>query len=396
MAIYDKNGNALASIYDVDGISLTTAYDVNGDICYSDSMGYYERKFSTYVDSYIHDNGLYIDGVPSTKEEITEWLLNRNNCIYRGKLSKSGKYLVDKNGNNIDLQGIGTHHLTQYSNLHTLNSLRILKYCGINCVRMSAYLLNHNFTYSDGQSSPGYIPSPDSIKAEMDRIIGYCVQLGLYVIVDWHVWSGGGEHLSTSDAVEFFTYFANKYYNVDNVLYELANEPFSDTLADIVSHCSTLRTLIKSYVTNPVLITGVRSFTDGATEMYEALQAENIDDIFISQHRYSGGASLSKFQTWWNDGIPLFITEWSNTSASTGTQSDMNITDGNNFLNFFHQNHIPNCIWKFTDQTMAYSAITNRGTINNSYYVNGAILEGDFSEYGKFFFDRYGAYAFTS
>lgn len=394
MSIYNLNGIELSQLYDLTGINKNQCYDIIGNELLL-GVGYYENLFYEFVDDYIDEHGLIIDGQAVTKEEMTYYLLNRDNCLYRGKLAKSGQHLIDSHGNPFELRGIGTHALTQYTNLHTRESLRALKYFGINCIRLSAYLLNHAFTYSDGLTAQGYIPFPASLKEEMDRIIGYCEELGLYAIVDWHVWSGGGETLSTSDAEGFFEYFANKYSDCDNVLYELANEPFSDTLSNIVAHYKTLRTLIKTYVNNPILIGGTRKSSGGASELYNALLSENIDDIFISQHRYSGQGQVSAFETDWNNGIPLFITEWSNTSSSIGQQSEMNITEGNAFLSFFHTNKIPNCIWKYTDQTMAYSAITNRGTINSSYYRSGIYLSGDISTYGHFFFDKFSAYAFS-
>lgn len=391
MSIYDINGDLLISAYDINGDAITSAYDITGDDCFSQYSGYYEDVFNGYVDDYIAEYGLYIDGTAVTEDQLKEYMLNRNNCIYRGKLSKSGQYIVDQNGNNIDIQGIGTHHLTQYSNLHTIANLKALKYCGVNCIRLSAYLNDHYFAYSDDQLAKGYLTEMAPIKAEMDKIIGYCVQLGLYAIVDWHVFSGGGETLNTSSAVAFFTYFASKYYNCPNVLYELANEPFSDSLADIVNHCKLTSQAIKTYVNNPVLICGVRT---NASELYDALQAENIDDIFISQHRYTGESGVNVFQTYWNNGIPLFVSEWSNVRSNG--QGDINIGQGTAFLEFFHENHIPHCIWKYTDQTAVYSTLTNRGNINSEYYRQGALIEEDYSDYGKFFFDIYGAYSFTS
>lgn len=384
--------NNLYTLAEIPSAIEDVGYKEKGDSC----LDYLKYNFSLFVDEYVAENGLYINGQAVTRSKMEDYLLNRDNCKYRGKLKKYEKYIVGEDGAPAEIRGIGTHALTQYDNLHTKESLETLKYLGVNCIRMSAYLQNHNFTYSDGQSAPGYIPYPDLLKAEMDRIIGFCVELGLYVIVDWHVWSGGGEGLNTNDAVEFFTYFASRYYNVDNVLYELANEPFSDTLANIVTHCSTLRTLIKSYVTDPILITGLRSFTNGVMEMYNALQADNIDDIFLSQHRYTGGAQLSSFEDWWENDIPLFITEWSNTSASTGQQSEMNITDGDAFLNFFHTECVPHCIWKFTDQTMAYAVLGNRGTINNKHYKYGGFLENELSNYGRYMFGKLSSYAFEN
>ena len=384
---------AVSDLYTLDEMPPAideSGYKVKGDYC----LEYLKYLFSKYVDSYIDENGLYIKGRAVTRSELEDYLLNRDNCKYHGKLEKYNKYLVDENGVPVEIRGIGTHALTQYDNLHTEQAIETLKYLGVNCIRMSAYLQNHKFSYSDGLTAPGYIPSPDALKVEMDKIIGYCVDIGLYVIVDWHVWSGGGEHLNTSDAVGFFTYFANKYHNVDNVLYELANEPFSDSLADIVAHISTLRTLIKGYVTNPVLISGVRNSSNGVMELYNALQAENIDDVFISQHRYTGDESISTFEGWWENDIPLFITEWSNTSSSIGTQSEMNIADGNAFMNFFHTECVPHCIWKYTDQTMAYSVLGNMGSINHQFYKYGGFLENELSTYGRFMFGKFAACAF--
>lgn len=392
MAIYDKSGAVLTTTYSVDGTPLQYAYDKDGNQLMQ--ADYYNAKFDVFVQRYIKANGMQIDGTAATKSEIEHYLLNRNNCLYRGKLHKSGKYLLDENDDYINIQGIGTHQVTQYPNLHTLANFEMLKYCGINCIRLSAYLNDHYFGYSDGQYTLGYLSEPDVFKAEMDKIIGHCITTGLYAIVDWHVWDGGGERLNTSSAVDFFTYFAQKYHDVPNVLYELANEPFGNSLTEIVNHCIACRNAVKTYVTDPIIIVPTKKYDYGVTEMYNALQAEGIDDVFISQHRYSSHANVSAYEGWWANDMPLFISEWSNTNASADEISGMNTTEGNAFLNFFNQNHIPNCIWKYTDQTMSYVVLANKGSINNAYYIDGPKYEDDYTEYGKFFFDRYSAFSF--
>ena len=60
--------------------------------------------------------------------------------------------------------------------------------------------------------SYGYLSHVDETRARMDELIEWCVELGLYVIVDWHLLATDGlmsGHIDEAKA--FFEYFASKY-----------------------------------------------------------------------------------------------------------------------------------------------------------------------------------------
>ena len=81
---------------------------------------------------------------------------------------------------------------------------------------------------SNNEFSKGYLNAVDETRARMDELISWCVELGLYVIVDWHILSTDGlANTYTDEAKAFFEYFSSKYKDCDNVIYEIANEPYA-------------------------------------------------------------------------------------------------------------------------------------------------------------------------
>ena len=380
------------------GNKVIATIPINGTLSENEILTTWKANFkSNYVDKYIADYGLVIDNEAKTESEITDWLLNKDNCKYRGKLQKSGVDLVDKNGEKFEIRGVGTHHLLQYSNLHTKACLESLKYFGVNCIRLSVYLEDYNFASSDDELAYGYISKPEEHKTHMDNIIADCIDLGLYVIIDWHVLGYGtngqkpvaSESLHEIEGKEFFTYFANKYANCDNIMYEIANEPYTLSSTQCLNFVKNVRNIIKNKVNNPIMI--MNNGNDGVSGMYNTLKNEGITDIFISAHHYGSNPS-STYQTYIDSGIPMFISEWGNSSSSgDGAGNDTNAT---NFLEWCHNKKVPHCIWKYTDQTMTTSLLKNLGSINNSHYVNG-FKEDDLSDNGKLNFNKFKEYAFN-
>lgn len=96
MAIYDVDGNALASLYDVDGNALQTAYDVDGNLIFTSEM---DLKIMTYnCGGWYNGTG---QSVPSAWDEpyyaLQNGMLQRNNpdilCIeeYRDDFTAGGR-----------------------------------------------------------------------------------------------------------------------------------------------------------------------------------------------------------------------------------------------------------------------------------------------------------------
>ena len=366
-------------------------YKLKGDT----GLSVLKDKFNSRVDEYIAKNGLKINGADRTREEIADWMLNRDNCLYRGKLYKNGKYLTDVEGKQVEIRGIGTHHLLQFNNLHTKECLETLKYYGINCIRLSAYLYDYTYAKSNNEIAYGYLTHPEETKAEMDRIIEYCIELGLYVLIDWHVWQTEGNKITTlnqKEAEEFFTYFSQKYANVPNIMYELANEPYQINANDCLDYIKAIRNILVTNVEKPIMI--MDNAKDGVEAMYNLLIDNNLNDIFISLHQY-GYLHVFDYNQLFEKGYPLFITEWGNSMYDGDGQG--NDVYAREMLKFYHDTGIPNSFWKYTDQDMATSILKNvDNKINNEIYKYGGFLDSDLSSNGKLFLGKFEDYAFKN
>lgn len=364
MAIYDASGNALSSVYDASGTELLNAYDARGTV-------------------------IYTRYAPEPTGEVA----------IHGKLRKVGKYLVDKNGRQMEIRGVGTHHLLQYTNLHTYDAINSLKSYGVNCLRICAYLEDWDFASSDGEIAYGYVSHPTETKAEIEKLIDICVSLGMYILLDWHVLGNGtnGQSAPTgaaafhqTEAEEFFTYFSSKYANLPNMMYELANEPYKSTYAQCVSFVTAIRNIITANVDDPIMVMNGPS-ANGASTMYDNLRNAGITDVFVSNHQY-GQNQVTNYTNQWNNNYPLFNTEWGNSSSSgDGAGSDANAIA---MLEWHHTYGVPHAVWKYTDQTMATSLLKNLGTINSSTYANG-FDDDDLSHNGTLFLKRFQLYATT-
>lgn len=56
-------------------------------------------------------------------------------------------------------------------------------------------------------------------------MFSYASQLGMYVIIDWHILSDGNPNQHKDEALEFFDEMSSKYAGYNNVIYEICNEP---------------------------------------------------------------------------------------------------------------------------------------------------------------------------
>ena len=314
--------------------------------------------------------------------------ISRGNAKTIGKLHKNGKYIVDADNTPVELRGVGLHALLQYPNLHYRKPFESLRYMGCNLIRVSVYLEDFAFSASDGEVAFGYLSHPTETKAEIEKIIHNCIDLGLYVLLDWHVmdyqeqvvgqkYTGTGI-LHQTEAEEFFEYFSSKYADCPNILYELTNEPYNLEPADMIPYLQAIRTIITNNVVNPVMIAGVGKpiIVDGERDysvylrskaLIDELETNGITDIFASPHIY--GSALGQFQQLWNEDIPYFVSEWGNSGSSgDGAGNDTNAV---NQINWLHSVAVGQSLWKFTDQTMTSSLLANQGVINSEKYFFG-------------------------
>lgn len=72
----------------------------------------------------------------------------------------------------------------------------------------------------------GYNTNPSYWRGKVQEMVDWSGQLGVYVLIDWHVLTPGNPNDgSYNGAEEFWRFIANNNKGKDHVLYEIANEP---------------------------------------------------------------------------------------------------------------------------------------------------------------------------
>ena len=351
--------------------------------------GYLKIYSTEYIDGFSQNDINYMIYPKKTSPKYTA----RGNCKENGKLVKSGINIVNANSIPVELRGVGLHSILQYKNLHSWEAFNSLKSMGVNLIRCSVYLNDNSFAASDGETAKGYLLHKEETLEEIDYIVKNCIDLGLYVLLDWHHWADGDGTLSQyqEDAEEFFTILSSKYSTCDNVMYEITNEPFLDSVSDIVNFVNPIHSIITSNVENPIMVTGMTSGANienwqvSCKNLYDALSADGMSDVFISPHIY-GSSMTSGIASLISNGVPIFVTEWGNSSPTGDGVGNDNIAFDQ--INWLHLNCVPQCIWKFTDQTMVSSLLKNRGLINSQKYFFG-FTEHDLSNNGQLLLGEY-------
>ena len=394
VSTYEQGGREISVKKVADSGILPTIAKLHAD----NGWAKLEDDFKAYVDKYIAENGYVIGENSASAEEIYDWLLNKDNYLYRGKVTKSGNFLVDKNGEKFNITGIGTHFLShEFDYLYTYDALKTLKYLGVNCLRLTSYVYMGQYPQYSYTGNEGVA---DEIKEIIDTIIPIATQLGLYIIIDWHDLKGSYSETRTIDEYytpmqnAFFEYFSDKYKEYDNVFYEIFNEPFGQNVTKIVERISSIRDIIQGNKADAIMISGI---TGSVSNFWNALQTANISDVFMSQHFYWGDTEnpqnvINNLETYVWDKFPMFNTEWGNAHSSGEVPSNDRYSQA--YMNTLTANYIPHCVWKYFTVGVNTGAnfccvLADKPFGKTHYYKYGGFNRSDLTHNGKFYFDNF-------
>ncbi len=185
------------------------------------------------------------------------------------------------------------------------SQIAAMKNLGFNTIHLYAEGADANYPNS-GTNTPGYQA------LAVDKIVQYCQDQGLYCII-----VAGGTLQWIED---FWKFYAPRYANDTNVIYEIANEPAANISMAVNEACYTT---IRSYAPNmPVLLfTDINVYGSGAgTSVLQKIQTFNQADlgnanavwtnIAYAFHGYAPDALTEQgVQTIINGGYQVFMTE---------------------------------------------------------------------------------------
>ena len=125
----------------------------------------------------------------------------------------------------------------QYVSKETFQTLR--NEWKTNCIRLALYTDENAGYCTDGNKEELRQLVKDGVK--------YATELGMYVIIDWHVLREETPLVHIDEALIFFEEISSLYADYDNIIYEICNEPNgSATWEDVKTYANQVIPVIRA------------------------------------------------------------------------------------------------------------------------------------------------------
>jgi endoglucanase len=146
------------------------------------------------------------------------------------------------------------------------------------------------------------------------------ITYGFYVIVDWHT-----EKIYKDEAKAWFGYFAKKYGNTPNIIWEIYNEPNGPSWSEIAAYAKVVIPEIRKYSKNVILV-GNSSWDQHPDEA--GTELDQYSNIAYTVHFYSDHSFFSVVDAAMKKGHAVFASEFG-LSTSSGDGGVASTSSGN-------------------------------------------------------------------
>jgi endoglucanase len=215
-----------------------------------------------------------------------------------------------------------------------------------------------------------YLSAPDAAKEQVNQIVQNAIDLGMYVIIDWHD-SAADTH--QDQAVAFFTEMAQKWGAYPNVLYEPFNEPQRQTWDVIKAYHNAVIAAVRAIDPDNVMILGTPNWSQFVDVVAADTNRPQAPNLMYTLHFYSCTHTQKNRdlgETAFSQGLPIFVTEWGATDADGGTarHPDLCLDEAQRWHDWMNGHKISWAAWKFdqcADQTCYFSPNATVSTTGN-------------------------------
>lgn len=256
-----------------------------------------------------------------------------------GQLSVSGTQIVNQSGKPYQLKGPSSMWLNWESQPYAENKQGVM-------------WMRDNWNASVIRAAMGitpagaYLTNPTKAKSQVKQVVQNAIDLGLYVIIDWHEETAQDHQ---SEAIAFFTEMAQTYGNTPNVIYETFNEPVrADWTTVLKPYHEAVVAAIRAVDPDNLIVLGTPNWSQYVDQA--ALNPLVGTNLLYTLHFYSctHGASLrSVGDVALSKGAPIFVTEWGATNADGGTTGTLCLDEAQRWHDWMNQHGISWAAWKF-------------------------------------------------
>ncbi|MBQ9140397.1 MAG: cellulase family glycosylhydrolase, partial [Lachnospiraceae bacterium] len=231
-----------------------------------------------------------------------------------GKLSPlylDGTQLCDEAGP-IQLRGISTHGLAWFPQYVNEECFKMFKEeWNANVIRLAMYTAENGGYCTDGNKT--------DLKQLVKDGVAYATNVGLYVIIDWHVLNDRNPNTYKEEALAFFEEMSADYKDYTNVIYEVCNEPNGGvSWGEIKSYAEEVIEVIRKNDEDAIIIVGTPNWSQ-YVDQAAANPITASDNIMYALHFYAATHKddlRTQMKNAVNNGLPIFVSEYGICDAS--------------------------------------------------------------------------------
>lgn len=284
-----------------------------------------------------------------------------------GALRVDGANLVDSSGKKYQLYGMSTHGIAWFPQYVNYQAFRTLTDdWNTNCVRLAMYTYEYN----------GYCNGGDKeyLKQLIKNGVDYATQLGMYVIIDWHVLNDKNPLVYKDEAAEFFGEMSALYADYDNVIYEICNEPNSTaSWSDVKTYANEIIPIIRANDSNCVILVGTPTWSQDIDQAAASPLA--YDNIMYTLHFYAathGNSLRNRMETCIKNGLPVFVSEFGICDASGN--GNVSIRSANSWKELIEKYNVSYMCWNLSNKNESSSVFLS-SCIKTSDWADNQLSE---------------------
>lgn len=287
-----------------------------------------------------------------------------------GALHVENGNLTDADGNTVQLYGMSTHGIAWFPQYINYDSFRTLRDdWNTNCIRLAMYTAEYGGYCAGGDK--------EQLKQLVRDGVSYATELGMYVIVDWHILSDCDPNQNKDEAIAFFREMSETFADNDNVLYEICNEPNSGTSWDsIKSYAEEVIPVIREQKPDAVILVGTPTWSQEINKA--AASPLTFDNVMYTLHFYAGTHKddlRNRLETCAQNNLPVFVSEFGMCDASGNGANDFDSTT--KWLDLLNKYQISFCCWNLANKDESSSVFKAASTALSDW------TDEDFNESGR-------------
>ena len=289
-----------------------------------------------------------------------------------GALHVENGHLCNEAGKAVQLKGVSTHGLAWFPEYVNKEAFQTLKEdWHVNTIRLAMYTAENGGYCSGGNR--------EELKALIEEGVQYTKDLGMYVIIDWHILRDRDPSENEGEALKFFDEMSKKYADETHVLYEICNEPQNSPFKSVIRpYAENVIRTIRANDPDAVVLVGTNTWSQDIDEVI----GNEIDDenVMYTLHFYAATHKeglRQKLRKALDAGVPVYISECSIVDASGNGNIDSESARA--WMELINQYQLSYNAWSLCNKNES-SAL-----INPSCSKTSGWSEEELSETGKWF-----------